>query len=105
LFLTSDDKKVFILNQVTAVYRMHSNGVWSSKNEENRINDAKKNHLHYLENIRSDFKTRKYLSLSIMRQEYSMQNFGYPKSNFIIKKLRALFFHFKFQFILIGTKL
>ena len=105
LFLTSNGQKVFILNEVTAVYRMHSNGVWSSKSDENRMNDSKKNHSLYLENIRSDSKTKRYLSLSMLRQEYSMQNYRYHKSYFINKILRTLIYHFKFQFILMRTKL
>ena len=105
LLLTSTGKKVIILNDVTAVYRVHSKGVWTSKYEINRIIDSKKNQLYYLENIRNDSKTKKYFSLSMMRLEYSFNKKSRSKNNYLVKKFQALLYHIKFKFILIKTKL
>jgi glycosyltransferase involved in cell wall biosynthesis len=105
LFLTSTGKNVFILSDITAVYRIHSKGIWSSKVISQKIVDSKTNQLIYLNNIKNDSKTKKYFYLSNLRLEYTRSSLKFLNSNYFFKKLRALIFKSKFYLNFLISKL
>jgi glycosyltransferase involved in cell wall biosynthesis len=87
LFYTLNGEKIKILDEEMAVYRVHNNGVWTTKKSIDRLNGTKKNNKLYIDNLKGDLKTRLYFKVAFIREKHSYKLKEMKSNNYYSRKI------------------